>query len=308
MIENFSESIENSDQAMNSFINDFKLCFDNSFTPCRVDNTSHKYHAVWVDQKYLKMSTNKKCLHDLYTRTKKLSDFISYKNIRNKLNNYAKYLKKIYYDKKIETLTKSPSPKKYWNFLSKIMPNKKGKTLTKNNITPENFAHFFSTIAENLINDANFDCFSLNPSSFDYESFHFSSVTVETLMASISHIKHSKTLDIYGINSFLIKKYDYYFAPILTKIFNKIILSGNYPSQLKVAKVVPIYKSGDKHTPSNYRPLSVLPVISKIFEHIMYEQLLKYFDKHDLISPYQNGFRPQYNTTYTFTPLFAQHY
>jgi hypothetical protein len=65
----------------------------------------------------------------------------------------------------------------------------------------------------------------------------------------------------------------------LTHVCNLSIQSGQIPSQLKIAKITPIFKSGDKELFSNYRPISVLPVISKIFEKLVYNRLSEYVDK-----------------------------
>ena len=68
-------------------------------------------------------------------------------------------------------------------------------------------------------------------------------------------------------------------APSLTSIFSKSILTGIYPNDWKMAKVtnyykiIPLFKKGIKSDPNNYRPISVIPIISKVFERIVYNQL-----------------------------------
>ena len=69
-----------------------------------------------------------------------------------------------------------------------------------------------------------------------------------------------------------------------------------FPDELKIAKVIPLFKSGDDSKCQNYRPVSVLPSFSKIFEKIIYSRLLSFIDKHDIIYKYQFGFR-QYHST-----------
>ena len=81
-------------------------------------------------------------------------------------------------------------------------------------------------------------------------------------------------------------------APVLSHIFNKSLLSGIVPSQLKFAKVNQIFKSGDNQVFSNYRPISILPSISKILEKIMYIRLFDFVTKNEILSPHQYGFRP----------------
>ena len=69
-----------------------------------------------------------------------------------------------------------------------------------------------------------------------------------------------------------------------------------FPGMLKIAKVVPLYKTGDRDNPANYRPLSLLTSLSKVFEKIIYGRLFDYIDKFELFYPKQYGFRPRHST------------
>ena len=77
----------------------------------------------------------------------------------------------------------------------------------------------------------------------------------------------------------------------LTKIINLSFTEGIFPSKLKIAKVISIFKKGDPEVPSNYRPISLLPIFSKIFEKLMYERIYSFLKEHKLIYPLQFGFR-----------------
>ena len=65
---------------------------------------------------------------------------------------------------------------------------------------------------------------------------------------------------------------------------------------MTIAKVIPVLKNGDKTSMDNYRPISLLPVIKKIIEKVIYNQLISYFDKHNLLFPHQYGFRSNHST------------
>ena len=69
------------------------------------------------------------------------------------------------------------------------------------------------------------------------------------------------------------------------------ITRGIFPKELKLAKIIPLYKPSDHKVFSNYRPVSVLPLFSKILEHLMYTRLLSFINKHKLLYSYQFGFR-----------------
>ena len=77
----------------------------------------------------------------------------------------------------------------------------------------------------------------------------------------------------------------------LTLIINQSLLTGIFPDKLKVAKITPIFKKGDSLLLGNYRPISLLPSISKLFEKVVYQQIYQYFTINKLFSPGQYGFR-----------------
>ena len=81
----------------------------------------------------------------------------------------------------------------------------------------------------------------------------------------------------------------------LTYIFNRIIDSGIYPNILKNAKVSPIFKSGGKCLPTHYRPISVLPVISKLIEKHISRHMYQYLAKYNLLHDAQSGFRSNHS-------------
>ena len=86
------------------------------------------------------------------------------------------------------------------------------------------------------------------------------------------------------------------FKEHLCKLINKSIEIGAYPSKLKHAKVVPVYKGEDKTDPNNYRPISLLSVFNKIFEKTMYRRLMDYLEINGILCDSQYGFREKHST------------
>ena len=74
-------------------------------------------------------------------------------------------------------------------------------------------------------------------------------------------------------------------------IFNKAITTGQYPDALKIAKVIPLYKKGENTVISNYRPISLLSLLNKIFEKLLYCRLYKFLVKCNVLYKYQINFR-----------------
>lgn len=82
----------------------------------------------------------------------------------------------------------------------------------------------------------------------------------------------------------------------LAYIFNLSLQSGLFPNSMKIAKVSPVYKKGSKFDPGNYRPISVLPILSKVFEKLVNSRLMKYLNRNDLLFKHQYGFREKHST------------
>jgi hypothetical protein len=112
----------------------------------------------------------------------------------------------------------------------------------------------------------------------------------------VSNLKNSKGIGLDGFSTTVVKKVITQISEPLTKIFNKSLETGVFPQKLKLAKVIPVYKTEDKLLVNNYRPISVLPVFSKILEKIMYSRLEIFINKHNILCNNQFGFRENHST------------
>ena len=99
------------------------------------------------------------------------------------------------------------------------------------------------------------------------------------------------------------KSLRFYFAYPLTKLINTSFINGIFPSNMKIARLTPVFKKGDKFDPNNYRPISSLPFISKIIERCVSNRILSFFDHTDFLSKFQYGFRRGKSTTLSLIEL-----
>ena len=83
--------------------------------------------------------------------------------------------------------------------------------------------------------------------------------------------------------------------PMLTHMFQQSLSTGDIPSQWKMAYVTPIYKSGRKPDPQNYRPVSLTSIICKVMEHILISHIMTHLETNDILLPSQFGFRARHS-------------
>ena len=102
----------------------------------------------------------------------------------------------------------------------------------------------------------------------------------------------------YGISNILLKAIMPVILKPLTLIINQMLNTGIFPDNLKIAKLVPLYKKGDDVLFTNYRPISLLPSVSKIFKRVIFNQLILYFDRYKLLCKSQYGFRKNHSTEF----------
>ena len=127
--------------------------------------------------------------------------------------------------------------------------------------------------------------------------FTFRSTTTEEITKLINNLPNKHSAGVDGISSVLLKNINSIIAPALSIAINQSLHSGIFPTHLKIAKVIPLYKNkGSANDFGNYRPISLLNVISKIYERAVYNQLYEYFVFNNLFYSSQYGFRTKHST------------
>lgn len=128
------------------------------------------------------------------------------------------------------------------------------------------------------------------------QSFCFKTITSNTLSNIINKLHSKSSTGFDKISTILLKKIAPELIEILTIIINQTLTSGIFPSKLKIAKVVPLFKKDDPCILNNYRPISILSAISKTFEKVMFNQIHEFFNEHNLYFSNQYGFRQLHST------------
>ena len=100
-----------------------------------------------------------------------------------------------------------------------------------------------------------------------------------------------KTNYIYCLSTEFVKIISHYIAPTLSDTFNKSFETGIFPDHMQIAMISPIFKGGSRLEVSNYRPVSVFPILSKLPERLMQDRLTNFLDENKIICGHQFGFR-----------------
>ena len=125
----------------------------------------------------------------------------------------------------------------------------------------------------------------------NHERFHFLMIRPQKLSKLANKFKISHSCGIDSISSFFLKIGMPVLAPSLCCIFNTSISQGRFLESWKIARVSSIHKDSSTEERSNYRPISVLPVVSRLFEKIIYDQVFTYFTKNEFFYSHQSGLR-----------------
>ena len=121
-------------------------------------------------------------------------------------------------------------------------------------------------------------------------------VSENGIIAIIKQMEGKCSSGIDELSNKLLKSITYEISKPLAIIINQSLETGIFPEMLQIAKIKPLYKKGDLSCFNNYRPISLLPTISKVFERVIHTQLFNYFDVNDLLTEQQYGFRTKHST------------
>lgn len=201
-------------------------------------------------------------------------------------------------DDKIKTIwniiKKETGKNKSSNIKTIQLKTPNGETISKSEVAQE-FETFFSDIpiktTEALHSSPSkaetFLSKYVDPCSTKFEFEH---ISPEIIVESFKQIKIKSSEDLWGMSMKVCTPIIVTLAPHLALLFNKCLDEGTFPDLMKESKVIPLFKAGDTKDPGNYRPVSILPVLSKVFEKILMNQLLRHFNLNKIFHPQQFGF------------------
>lgn len=237
------------------------------------------------------------CKRRLSTISVMLQHNAQYKDIYNiekmNLENLLTEAKKSFYDNKIKI--SDNISKATWNVVENICGNlKKGKskdTLFQGDpsVMANKLNDYFINTPINLVENlpqVNFN----NNIPMNNKTFIFDDVTENEILHIVKSLKNKSSSGHDEVSNIILKKCIHYILKPLCYIINNSLKYGIFPDLLKLALIIPIYKNGDESNIENYRPISLLSSFSKIFEKVVYNQLLHFFNENEIFSKNQHGF------------------
>lgn len=257
----------------------------------------------WVTPGILRCLRHRDSLHaKLRASPTDMTLVVVYKRYRNHCTNILKKLKIAYEKNELEKAGKDT--KKTWEVIGNITNHKKKKVLPQDLVqgsqdpiaATENVNIFFANVGKQLAEKFKSDHDTMDidystESSKRCNSFALIETDEQEVETIIKSLKTECSIGWDDISTQVIKQNMKHLIAPITHICNLSFKTAVFPKALKKSVILPIYKNGDKSSVTNYRPISILPVLSKILERLMNNRLVKYLEKYDLLASNQYGFR-----------------
>jgi hypothetical protein len=288
-------------QLWNTFKDKTISILDRHIPKIKVKN---KHSPPWIDEEVIHTSKAKDTKYKKAKTSKTQADWDDYKTTRNRLKNlvntkYKSYIRNV-------GLDLYNNPKKFWSLLN---------NRTKSKGSPERIVHNNQEVTDPIgkataINEYLCSIFTTwgtkhFPETATVYNPNLSRLSVTELEVekALNQLNPTKAPGPDGIPTKILKDCAREVAPNLTMIFNKSLQTGCLPREWKDANVVPIYKKGKHTDPSNYRPISLLPVCSKVLERLIYNKIIDEIRPN--ISKFQHGFLANSSTNTQLLSFFS---
>ena len=292
--------------AFGQFYSIVKNLFNQAFPICKNKKT-YRNRLPWLCDSLKKLIKLKNKLYVLANKHDTLYNKTRYLKFKRSLRIAMLSAEKKYYNDLI--MTYKGNSKKTWDVIKTVINQKKkssafpeffvnGCLVSEPHTIANKFNDYFSNIGNNLAK-------KIPPASCSFQDF-LTERNVESIF--LKPVQSKEILDIImsmkngspgvdGIPAAVLKHVAYDIMNPLVHVCQLSLSEGYFPSELKIAKVIPLYKANDPSMFNNYRPISLLSVFSKILEKLMYDRLYQYLVKFKLLYDFQFGFQ-KYKSTY----------
>ena len=259
----------------------------------------------WLNNNFLKsLIRNRQNRYKLYKRNRITHE--EHKIYRNYVNKQITEAKKKYFSNLLKEVRHNM--KRVWTVLNGLLKpgikrnGKQVESLVDNGTVLSNDEEIsnclnkhFSEIGMKISNEFDDVDHHITSTNSIPNSLFFRETHPEDILKIIDGMKNKSC----NINSYpvkVIKELKLTLSPIISELINKSLTTGYFPDTFKIARVIPLHKGDSKEVVNNYRPISILPIVSKIFERAVYNQLYSFLEKFKLLTSNQFGFRKNKST------------
>lgn len=291
--------------AFNLFHDTLTLLFDLCFPIIKIKLCNRTKQSKWITKGLRRSCAKKRALYYKYINSNsqnKIKNKKTYKSYNKLLQRCMTTAHKICNSKTI--LTSKNKCKASWTVVNKNIDKKTIgndiEYIKKNNDIiynshdiAETFNDYFLTIGHPTTNDKidNTNKYNIN------NSIYISPTSEEEIQRIIMNLRNTNSVGYDNINTDILKLCAYKLATPLSHIINLSFEKGVFPERLKFSKVKPLFKKGDEADMGNYRPITLIPVISKIFEKAMAKRVNSFIAHHKIIKREQYGFQEGKSTS-----------
>lgn len=257
-----------------------------------------KARKPWIDAALLKRMKARDKLFTEFIKSKRLKYLMEFKQVRNKLASDIKKARINYYENKFANILNDQ--KAIWNTINDLLQHKNTKTISEVQIEGRSYsgtqlAHMFNDhFLRSGASDTSVGAVQPYKSYITAcipESIFLTPTDESEVALLIKNLNNNSAAGFDGLKAEPLKAVSENISAPFSHICNLILNTGTFPDKLKVAKVSVIHKGGDENDMGNYRPISVLPIFSKIIERVIYVRFANFCSSKKVITEHQYGFQ-----------------
>ena len=320
--DSFEQHVSNPGISLERLVHVIRNSVVNTFPVIKLSNNKRKrFRNPWITPGILKSIDQRNKLLQKAINTKSPEIRLKYKKFQLKLTRIIETAQSKWNQQDIENA--GNDRKKVWKSIGKLLKRKpkrgsnlpaellsgsNGESVTDPqiiaNVLNKHFVSKGPKLASKLPNSNKSVLYSMgsrNPVSMDFEDS-----SVNEVVDIVTDFEKKNTTGHDNIPAIILKWALHLIAPILVEIFNKCVDQGIYPNILKIGKITPLFKSGDKVDKDNYRPITVLSLINKVFEKLIHKRMMTFTNDNNILTNSQFGFRKGHSTAHGITHVNDQ--
>ncbi|PJE77717.1 hypothetical protein CI610_03355 [invertebrate metagenome] len=270
---------------------------------------------LWMNSELRKAMRLRDRLRKVFKRVKSISNLTKYKQQRNKVNNMKKHARELFYDKVGDIIDKldTSNPKSYWRLVRKLYKQSESLEVIPPLTNPDSGNIELGDIEKaNILNNYFCSISTINDREVPLPNFNLrtnsflDSVVVRSdeVCDILKILKLGKASGHDTISHHMLKFTANSICKPLSILFNMSFNQKSFPEIWKKGVVLPLFKKGDRHLVSNYRPITLLSCIGKVFERVVFKHIYNYFHENSLFYEKQSGFMSCHSTVHQLIEIY----